>query len=421
MRGGMMACPGHWRPPPSAFAPRESKMSLRTKMALIVFVATVIPFAMGGAAVQLVVAPAYKASVLRASEEHTQRLAEQVAWTIGMDASRLEKLAAWDEMRELAMRGLLTDAEASALEASWSRLPLSAEAVRPLLHNRVARELRWWRDTDDGVSEILATDGKGRLIAATGKTDDVLQADEHWWRAAQAGGTGRVFVSDVLRDAQTEMPTIDIAVPIYAEGAPGSAVLGVLKMSLDVPRMLGGVQQARLTEGAAAMLVDSRGRVLFRTSPSPPNGVNLAEAEHLQRFRSSTTGSYVLGTPSARLLTAWSKVQIQARPEGVRYRMPGLYVVTSRDASLAFGPLWNVQFWMLIIGLVTVAIAVAVGSWLADVLVVRQVRTLARGMRELARGDFERAADTAERLLSRREPATGRSDGTTPTLASSRD
>jgi len=378
-------------------------MSLRTKMAIILLVATVIPFVMGGAAVQLVVAPAYRTAVRRVAEEQTRRLAEQVAWNIGVEANRLEKLAAWSEMRDLTHKGALSQAEAEALERRWSALSVSSDAVQPFIQNPIARELRWWRDTDAGVVEILATDAHGRLVASTGKTSDVLQADEYWWRAAFAGGQGRVYVSDVEPDPPTRTPAIQIAVPIYAEGAAGSKVVGVLKMTLDAPRILESVRLARLGDRGESLVADTRGTQLL----APPEGGLPARAltpSEFRTLRQAPVGSRIFPGDDGGLLTAWARVAAVTVTQGSPIRMPGLYVITERSASEAFGPLWRVQQGMLFIGFVTVLIALAVGSWLADVLVVRQVRTLARGMRELARGDFQRAEAIADRLCSTHPP-----------------
>lgn len=372
-------------------------MSLRTKMSIILLVATVIPFAIGGAAVHLVVAPAYRSAVRRVAVEQTRRLAEQIAWNIGLEASRLEKLAAWGEMRDLARKSPLTQAQAEDLERRWSQLPVSSDAVRSIIQNPIARELRWWRDTDTGVAKVIATDAHGRLIAATDKTMDVLQADEYWWKATYAGGQGRIYVSDVQARPGTETPVIHVAVPVYDDGAPGSPVVGVLKMDLDAPRVMESVRQATLGDRGEALVADTRGNQLL----APPEGGlasrPLTEREFLY-VRRDPVGSRTFPGEEGGLLTAWARVAAADSSHGNTPRMPGLYVITERSAAEAFGPLWRVQFWMVLIGLVTVLLALAVGSWLADVLVVRQVRTLARGMRELARGDFERAEAIADRL-----------------------
>ena len=374
-------------------------MSLRVKMGIILLVATGIPFAIGGAAVQFVVAPAYRKAVARASEEQTRRLAEQVAWNVNLEANRLEKLAAWGEIRDLARKGVLTEAKAAALERQWSSIPLGAEPLRPLLQNVVARELRWWRDTDPGVAEIIATDAHGRLIAATGKTADVLQADERWWQSAFGNGRGRVYVSDVRyeRTAQTEV--FEVAVPIYSDAAPGSQVLGVIKMALNAPQLLESVRRARLGDGGEAMVIDHRGQALL---PSPEGGIDarVPQGKALTMIRQNLAGSRILPGDDGGMLTAWARVGLEPGSEGPGFRMPPLYVVTERSAGKAFETLGTVQFWMLLIGLTTVVLSVAVGSWLAEVLVIRQVRTLARGMRELARGDFERAEAIAARLCN---------------------
>jgi hypothetical protein len=377
-------------------------MSLRTKMSIILLVATVIPFAIGGAAVHLVVAPAYRSAVRRVAEEQTRRLAEQVAWNIGVEASRLEKLAAWDQMRDLARKGPLTQAQAEDLDRRWSQLPISSEAVRSIIQNPIARELRWWRDTDTGVAGVVATDAHGRLIAATGKTVDVLQADEYWWQATYAGGQGRIYVSDVRAHPGAETLVIHVAVPVYADGAPGSPVVGVLKMDLDAPRLLESVRQANLGDRGEALVTDTHGGQLL----APPEGGLASRAlteQEFQYLRRDPVGSRTFPGEEGGLLTAWARVAAADSSHSSTPRMPGLYVVTERSAAEAFGPLWRVQFWMVVIGLVTVLLALAVGSWLADVLVVRQVRALARGMRELARGDFERAEAIADRLCRSHE------------------
>jgi HAMP domain-containing protein len=261
----------------------------------------------------------------------------------------------------------------------------------------VARELRWWRDTDAGVAEIIATDARGRLIAATGKPTDVHQADEPWWRATFAGGRGRMFISDVGVDRTVRTREFEIAVPIYDDAAAGSRVVGVVKMSLDAPRLLESVRRARLDEGGEAMVIDHRGEALL---PAPTGGVDtrIPKGPEFLQLREKLSGCRIFPGGDGGLLTAWARVGLEPGSEGPGFRMPPLYVITQRSAGAAFDTLRTVQFWMLLIGLTTVALAVAVGSWLADVLVIRQVRTLARGMRELARGDFARAEAIAARL-----------------------
>jgi hypothetical protein len=51
---------------------------------------------------------------------------------------------------------------------------------------------------------------------------------------------------------------------------------------------------------------------------------------------------------------------------------------------------------------------VGAGYWLAEVLMVRQIRRLAEGMRELALGDFSRAHAIADELVGFEPAAAGR-------------
>jgi hypothetical protein len=378
------------------------RMSLRIKMAVILLVATGIPFVIGGAAVQLVVGPAYRSAVAQASREHSGRIADQIAGRITQDASRLEKLGAWADLRQLARHKLRRDEQAAHLDRLWPTLPVSADQLRPLIHNPVARELRWWRDTDASVVEIIATDDQGQLIAATGKPGRVNHADQYWWRQAFDKGRGRVFVSDVAPQPGGA-PTLQIAVPIYEDGTPNSRAIGAMRMVLDAKQFFASVVRPGTAQKTQTLVVDLSGQVVHRAATSRTIAPN-PTFDQLRQVRSSALGSSVFNSPGASVFTSWARVAVNPRPNAGRYRIPTLYIVTQRNAADAFATLANVQLWMLLIALVTTVLAVWLGSWLADVLVVRQVRTLARGMRELARGDFEGAAQTASRLIGEAPP-----------------
>jgi hypothetical protein len=372
-------------------------MSLRTKQALILFLATVLPFALGAAAVHLVVGPAYRRTVRQASVQETQRLAEHVAWGLARDVTRLEKLAAWEAIRDLARRASPAQREVQQLEAHWDRLPSSSRPIRPLLQNLVARELRWWQETDASAVELFATDRYGRLIAASRKPSNYLQRNEDWWKKAYAGGQGGVYVSDVSYDESAGVWVVAIAVPIYADGASGAEVVGTLKVALDAARAFQDVRRMAVGEGGQTLLVDARSRIVVSPENAPPLAQSL-DSPRLAILRETRNGSFVEGAGDEALLFAWSLVPMAGETELEDARIPRLYVVTRRGTEEALAPLRMVQRWMLAISLVTITAAVVLGYWLADVLVVRQVRKVAAGMRELARGDFVRAAEIADEL-----------------------
>lgn len=375
-------------------------MSLRTKQALILLLATVLPFALGGAAVNLVVAPAYRAVVGRASEQEARRIAEHLAWNLARDVARLEKLAAWTDVR-----GLARQASAAALQTGRVHdpdpgrrgLPPRARPPDPALAAAVAREFHWWQQTDPSAAEVFATDVRGRVIASSGRTPDTLQAEEDWWQQAFANGQGQAVLSGVSYDESAKVWAVSIAVPIVTDSAPGTQVVGILKAVLDVGRVFQDVTRAGMGGIDRALLADAQGRIVVSSFFARPLAQSLPKSA-LGRLRRQETGSLVDGKEDA--LLAWSAVPLD-RLADVDGSRAALHVVTRRSAAEVFGPLRTVQAWMLAIGLATIAATMAFGYYLADVLVVRQIRTLAVGMRDLASGDFQHAAAVAERLLDR--------------------
>lgn len=376
----------------------DARMSLRMKQALILLVATVLPFALGWAAVALIVAPAYRQAVRNGTEEAARRLAESAARDLTRDVSRLERLAAWMELRRLVRVPPVSNEEATRLDQQWRRLPLDSPQVQRVLENPVSRELRWLHQTDASTAEILVTNRAGRVVAASTNPDDFVQSDENWWRQTYAGAQGRVFISDLFHDRSADVWAFDIAVPVYGEGAEGSPVIGTLKMTLDVGHAFKDLRTARVGEDGQALLVDANGQVLVSPGETEPLSRNI-DGQAIGRLKRQWEGSMILGSGEEALLTSWSRVPIVDRLDQRTARVPRLYVVTQRSAAAAFGPLRKVHQWMLLIGLVTISFAVGLGYILVDRLVVRHIRVLAEGMRELSQGNFEKAAAIADDLL----------------------
>jgi hypothetical protein len=264
-----------------------------------------------------------------------------------------------------------------------------------VLTNAVARELYWWQQTDATAAEVFVTDARGRVIASSGRTSDDAQADEEWWQKAYADGKGRVYISQVSFDESARVWAVAIAVPVVADTTPRTRVVGVLKAELDVGRLFQDVTRAGMSGIDRALLVDGQGRIVVSSVPTRPLARTLRNPS-VSRLQDGHAEYLVDRSEDA--LLAWSPVPLD-RLADQGEAAGALYVVTRRSAAEAFGPLRRVQAWMLAIGFVTIAVTVAVGYYLADVLVVRQIRTLALGMRDLAGGDFVHARAVADRLL----------------------
>ncbi len=120
--------------------------------------------------------------------------------------------------------------ETRELDAIWASLPAHAPQLLKVLENPGSASLSKYRTLHPETAEILATDSHGRLVAATGKTTDVDQADEEWWQNGAKLPIGG-FWTDVLRfDDSSGVFSLDVIVPLHED----DTFQGVAKMSVDV-------------------------------------------------------------------------------------------------------------------------------------------------------------------------------------------
>lgn len=366
-------------------------MTLKGKQALILLIATVLPFTIGAAAMDLVVAPAYRAAVRSATVESAQRLADHVAWSAARNLDALQKVAAWNRIPALIRAS--SRSVTPALEQRWNDLPASHPAVKAVLENPVSWELWRWQATESGVLQAVLTDAQGRVVAASLRPRSYDLSGEAWWRAAHGG---KVYVSDVRHDPAARAWTLQMAVPVLPPSAPPGGNPGVLMVTLDAIHVFRDLQHPRDSHSGEVALMEGRGQVLLSGGTTPDAFPALIP--RLVLLKQNATGSATVPTRGDSAIVAWSKVPFESAFGLNVDDVPELYVVSSRSSSEAFGTLRAVQGWMLGISLVTICLAVALGYWLTDVLVTRPIRKLALGMRRLAQGDFGQAASIAEEL-----------------------
>jgi serine phosphatase RsbU (regulator of sigma subunit) len=123
-----------------------------------------------------------------------------------------------------------TALETRRLDEVWASLPPGDPNLVAVLENAGAASLRKFRALHPEVAEILATDLRGGLAAATGKTSDFDQADEAWWKTGATLPKGGQC-TDLLRlDASSRVFSLDVIIPLHE----GRKLAGVAKMSVDV-------------------------------------------------------------------------------------------------------------------------------------------------------------------------------------------
>jgi Cache domain len=148
----------------------------------------------------------------------------------------------------------------SELDKQWQAQGAAA-ARTALLATTASQFLADLVKNDSIYREVLVTDRRGRLVAASNMTSDYFQADEAWWINAFDSGRGRVSVSDVRRDESAHVYAFDIAVPV--PGASDGELAGVMKIVADSREMLAGIAGLELGASMEAMLVRPDGSIVF--------------------------------------------------------------------------------------------------------------------------------------------------------------
>ncbi len=127
--------------------------------------------------------------------------------------------------------------ETRRLDEAWAALPAGDPQLSAVLDNSGSVSLGRYRALHPEIAEILATDVHGRLVAATGKTSDVDQADEAWWQKGAKLRQGGEWTDVLQLDASSGVFSQDIILPLYAKGV----LAGVAKMSVDVTSVFSGL------------------------------------------------------------------------------------------------------------------------------------------------------------------------------------
>ncbi len=122
----------------------------------------------------------------------------------------------------VAREALLLD-----LDARWRAAGDDDQLIASRLSNDTAVQLREYSRTFPDHVEVFVTDKYGGLVAASGRTSDYYQADEHWWLAAYNDGAGATFIGQPEYDASAGAFAVNIALPVRDRDT--TDIVGVLR------------------------------------------------------------------------------------------------------------------------------------------------------------------------------------------------
>ncbi|MBI1299515.1 HAMP domain-containing protein [bacterium] len=112
--------------------------------------------------------------------------------------------------------------------------------------------------------EIFATDRQGRNIAMTARTGDYFQADEGWWQAAYADGKGATYIGPIEYDESSGTWSLNLGVAIRNPNS--QTVIGVLRSTLDVTKMMQELDTQRDDRGTQLAIVSGDDHLVYETS-----------------------------------------------------------------------------------------------------------------------------------------------------------
>src|SRR3972149_6787472 len=111
-----------------------------------------------------------------------------------------------------------------------------------------------------GYGSILITDIKGAVISTTDKQQDYNEGEKDWWNTTFNQGKGKVFISGIDYNEDTQTYSVAIAVPIYEHGNENT--IGILKMVRDVQDIFKTITNIKIGETGHANLVTSDGTLV---------------------------------------------------------------------------------------------------------------------------------------------------------------
>ncbi|MHC4985700.1 MAG: ATP-binding protein [Planctomycetota bacterium] len=363
---------------------------IRLKLALLLIVVAVLPL------VVVLVATAWWGHDLQAKAIGNERQSTAQAQAMGLRVSLvkdIQKLAmilqddplTTDLLRR--QREALSPIELADLDTMWPHLSDGDAEVARALQNPVAERLRAFQINDPRTAEILLTDGRGELVAATGRTEDYYQADEDWWQECFADGKGAIHIPAIHMDISSGVWSVDLCLPIME----GGKVIGIAKASVDVSEWFRGTEALIGSREMVGRLVDRDGRIIF-----PPPGPG--PAQYVAEWDRATADGDVRGWRriGPYRIQAYAPVDLPAWLGQHPVRQAERWVVVlDVSQSTMLADIRELTWWLLIGGLIFISLLFIAGLYVVDQSVARRIRRLTAVARKVGGGDLSVRVDVA--------------------------
>ncbi len=393
------------------------KLRIRTKFLGILLLAAVLPL---GLALVIAETLGYR-YYQRAQGRLLQSRAEDLAHSLSLVVSaQLASLDDWVALSEIPARVAAAGAANPRLddvgfrqhiattEEAWPGLTADAEPVRGFLQNEIAGGLRAFQTMHPLFVELLVTDARGQLVAATSKTSDFWQADEAWWQRAFKQRWRHVYVEGIHYDESARVYSVDVAVPIRDWRKPEAPPVGVIKGVINASPLLSSTAPTRSGDAAGHQVVLTDGRILAQlTGPSIEPLRHRLPAATVAKLQQKRTG-WLLGSLNDGTLALAGFAPLRLNDAlgddlGVTGLTP-MKVLVFNSAEIVFSPARR-QVWLVGgVGTLLILASAFLGYWLAGKKIIAPLEALRTAARAV--GATAKLGDTAPelRLLPALEP-----------------
>jgi len=196
-----------------------------------------------------------------------QRIDEEVSYIkgsipdIALKNMLKESNARYQKMDPEDIREFMAD-----MDKRWIASGKDSPLVKEYLETNASLDLRYKCKENEQMAEVFVSDRFGGLIAASGKTSDFYQADEHWWEHAFAEGRGRAFIGDIEFDESSNTSGMTFALPIKDDDG---SVIGIVKAIMDARLLFSFLNDVTLGATGHIALVNKEGYIISREGVRP--------------------------------------------------------------------------------------------------------------------------------------------------------
>jgi signal transduction histidine kinase len=298
--------------------------------------------------------------------ELAKLLGSHVDFIIDREIHEAQSLALAEELRDAVTRANASPDGGTLLSTAASRYLTAYQTLK-----------------QEEYEEIIATDRRGRAVAATRPLRQQRFADEPWWQAAYHNGRGAVSLAHRPDSDGNHPMRMALAFPITDQQS--ASVIGVIYFLMNDLELDQILREVKIGATGHAMLVQADGRVLLCALHPPDAHPPIAFLPPGENSAGWTEGDNGHGAGST--VIAASPVAQSAGLAGGDTGGPSWWVMVTQDREELFAPIHR-ALWIiggLSVGLMgaLVLLGLAAGRRL-----VRPILALQQGAEELGRGNL---------------------------------